>query len=139
MEISARGMSKTLVASVLILVIIVAVVGAYAALTYPRKVLSFSVSFSVGADVERKEFDVPILDQRVQVKVVINSGTSLWTARILSQENVLWSHGALQGGQTTYESEWIELQNGHYNFTFATAGLGSLNADIEVTSKGGFW
>ncbi len=138
MEKSGK-MSKTLIASVLILVVIVAVVGAYAILTYPRTVLGFSVSLTVGADVERKEFDVPILDQWVQVKVIVDSGTSLWIARILNQENILWNHQALQGGQTTYISEWMALPNGHYNLTCATIGLGSLNAHIEVTSKGGFW
>ena len=44
-----------------------------------------------------------------------------------------------KGGKTTYISEWIQIHSGHYNFTFATAGLGTLSAEIRVTSKGGFW
>jgi hypothetical protein len=139
MKNSPRKTSKALMVAALIVVIVVASVGIYAALTYPRAVVSFPVSFTIGAAVENREFDVPILHSWVQVEVVVSSGTSLWTAKILSQDNILWSHSAHQGGQTTYKSEWIELSSGHYNFTFATAGLGSLEAEIKVVSKGGFW
>ena len=130
-------MSKTLV--LVMIIVIAGAAGIYSALTYPRAVLDFPVSFTVGADVTRRAFNVPILNGRAQVEVVVNSGTSLWTAEISNQGNTLWSHGALQGGQTTYKSEWIELPSGSYNFTFATTGGGPLNAGIKVISKGGFW
>jgi hypothetical protein len=73
------------------------------------------------------------------VEVTVNSGTLLWTAQILSQSETLWTHATHQVGKTTYKSDWIKLSSGHYNFTFVTVGLGSLEADIKVTSKGGFW
>ncbi len=108
-------------------------------LTSPRSVVNFPVSFTIGADVERMEFNVPIFHDSVQIKVIVDNGNLLWTASILRQDNVLWSHAAHQGGQTTYSSDWVQLPSGDYNFTFATAGIGSLDAEILVTSKGGFW
>lgn len=132
-------MSKGLKAVVLILVIIVAVFSIYAAITYPRTVISLQISFTVGADVQRKEFDMLFLHDWVQVEVIVTSGTSLWNAKILSQGEVIWEHAAHQAGQTSYKSEWINLPSGKYNFTFATVGIGSLEAEIRVTSKGGFW
>ena len=139
MEKSSRRKSKTLRAVVLIAVLVVVALGVYIALTYPKTVVSFPVSFTWGADVENKEFDVPLLHGWAQVEVIVGSGTTWWTANIILQDETIWSHGAHQGGQTTYKSGWIELPSGHYNFTFATAGLGSLEAEIKVTTKGGFW
>jgi hypothetical protein len=126
-------------AAAAILIIIVAAVAAFSALTYPRQVLGFPVSFSVGADVVNKTFEVPVLDGAVQVKVAIESGSAIWTANVSSGNSTVWTHRAAQGGQTTYTSEWITLSSGTYDFSFATAGLGSLSAQITVDSKGGFW
>jgi len=139
MESDSKISRKTSMVFLLIAVVIAAILSVYAAFTYPRDVVSFQVSFTIGADVQRREFDVPILHRYVQVEVVVNSGTSLWTAKILDGDRGLWGHSASQGGQTTYRSGWIELSSGHYNFTFSTLGLGSLKAEIKVTSKGGFW
>jgi hypothetical protein len=139
MEKTTKKTSKTLKIVALIFVILFVSVGIYAALTSPRTIVSFPVSFTIGADVERKEFDVPMLHSFVQVEVAISTGSALWTASILNHDDTLWTHTAAQGGQTTYRSEWIQIPSGHYNFTFATAGLGTLAAEIKVTSKGGFW
>ena len=136
---SSRKTSKTLRVVVLIAVLVVVALGVYAALTYPKTVVSFPVSFTIGADVEHREFNVPLLHGWAQVEVIVSGGTALWTAKITLQNETIWSHNARQGGQTTYKSGWIELPSGHYNFTFATAGLGSLEAEIKVTTKGGFW
>jgi hypothetical protein len=122
-----------------IAIIAIATVAIYGALTYPRTVLSLSVSFTVGADVERKQFDVPFLNSWIQVGVAVNSGSALWVARILNQNETLWSHTSAQGEQTAYKSAWMQLSSGTYNFTFATLGVGSLSAEITLTSKGGFW
>lgn len=138
-EKSSRKTSKTLRAAVLTVVVVVVALGIYAIFTYPKTVVSFPVSFTIGADVERREFDMPLLHGWVQVEVVVGSGTTLWNAKILSDNDVFWEHSAHQGGQTTYKSGWVELPSGTYNFTFATAGLGSLEAQIKVASKGGFW
>lgn len=131
--------SKTFKAVVLITVLMVVSVVMYAVLTYPRTVVSFSVAFTIGANVESREFEMPFLHRWVEVEVTVTSGTALWTAKITSQNETFWSHATHQGGQTTYRSGWIELPSGKYNFTFATAGLGSLEAEIKVTTKGGFW
>jgi hypothetical protein len=132
-------MNRNLKIVAAITVIVIATVTVYGALTYPRTVLTFPVSFTIGADVEREQFDIPFLNDWVQVEVTINSGSALWTAKILNQEETFWSHSATQGGQTTYNSGWIKIASGNYNFTCATMGVGSLSAEITVTSKGAFW
>ncbi len=130
---------RRLRAVVLVAVLAVVAVAAYAALTYPKKVISFPVSFTIGANVEDREFEISPLHGWTQVEVIVHSGTALWTATIKNQDENIWDHRASQGGQTTYKSGWIELSSGHYNFTFATAGFGELEADVKVTTKGGFW
>ena len=135
----SSGKTKTLRSVVLIAVLVVVALGVYAAITYPKTVVSFPVAFTIGANVEHKEFDMPLLHGWTQVEVIVSSGTALWTATIKHQDETIWNHHASQGGQTTYKSGWIELPSGHYNFTFATAGLGSVEAEIKVTTKGGFW
>jgi hypothetical protein len=116
----------------------IAMVGIFAAITFPRKILTFPVSFTIGADSKREQMEVPILNDQVMVQVIINSGSALWNARILDGEETVWSHSAAQGEQTTYNSGWILIPSGTYNFTFATAGAGSLSAEITVSSKGEF-
>jgi hypothetical protein len=135
----SSGKKKTLRTVVLIAVLVVIALGIYIALTYPKTVVSFPVSFTWGADVENKEFEVPLLHGRAQVEVIVSSGQTWWTANIIHQDDPIWNHTTHQEDQTTYKSGWIELSSGHYNFTFATAGLGSLEAEIKVTTKGGFW
>lgn len=138
MKQRSENMSRTLKATLSVIAIIVVIIIAYAALTYPGNVVSFPVSFTLGANVEERDFDIPILHKWVQVEVTVPSGTALWTAKIESDSVMVWSDSAHQASQTTYKSGWIELPSGRYNFTFATAG-GSLEAEIRVTSKGGFW
>ena len=128
---------RTVVIAVVIILILI--LGGYSILTFPRTVLSLPVSFTLGAESQTNGFDVPFLQDKVQVEVVVSSGTSLWSARIVNQGNVLWSHAAVQGEQTKYDSEWIPLANAPYNLTFSTLGGGSLSAQVTVTSKGGFW
>ncbi len=133
------GRSKVLMAAVSVIIIAVACVGIYSIFTFPQSIVSLPVSFAIGADVKRQEFSVPVLHEWVQVEVVVASGNLLWTAEILNNGTVLWTHRTIQTGQTLYRSEWVKLASGNYNFTFATAGIGSLEAQISVTSKGGFW
>ena len=131
--------SKPLIALVAIMIIIVAVFSAYAGETYPRMQANIPVSFTIGADSKTTAFDQPFLDNKVQVQVAVQNGAALWQAQITSQGNVIWEHSAGQGEQTSYNSGWIELASGSYNFTFRTVGVGSLNAVATVTSKGSFW
>jgi hypothetical protein len=139
MATESRKMSKTWIVVLMVAALAVTSLGTYAALTFPRSVVSFPVSFTIGAEVEQREFEVPAMHEWVEVQVVVTSGTSLWTAKILVDDDVLWSHTAHQGDQTSYKSGWIKLPSGPYTFKFVTAGLGSLDAAISVTSKGGFW
>jgi hypothetical protein len=94
---------------------------------------------SAGVTYTPKEFDVPWLHGSLQVEIKVQSGTAIWSAKITSGDKEIWSHTAPQGGQTTYTSEWIGISTGHYNFTFGTIGVGSLEAEVRVTTKGGFW
>jgi hypothetical protein len=131
--------SRLLVYLAIIVILLIAVFAVYASFTYPKTALSVPVSFTIGFDVVTREFDVQFLNDKVQVQVAVESGTSLWNAQILNQSEVLWGYSATQGEQTSYQSDWIELPSGRYNFTFRTLGFGSLNAQVTVTSKGGFW
>jgi hypothetical protein len=133
------GKNRRLRSVVFVAVLAVVALVVYASLTYPVKAVSFPVSFTIGANVEDRELDMSPLHGWAQVEVTVNSGTALWTATIKNQDENIWDHRASQGGQTIYKSEWIELSSGQYNFTFATAGFGELNADVKVTTKGGFW
>jgi hypothetical protein len=125
-------------AAVAIIAIIVVAAG-YMAWTYPRAVLTIPVSFTLGADVARQSFDVPIMDGAVQVQVTVNSGGALWSAEIQRGNATVFTHRASQGGQTTYTSEWITVGAGTYSFSFATLGFGSLDARVTVSAKGGLW
>jgi hypothetical protein len=115
----------------------IATVGIFAAVTFPREMLTFPVTFTIGADAKREQMEVPLLNDQVMIQVIINSGSALWNAHILDGEETVWSHSAAQGEQTTYNTEWIPIPSGTCNFTFATAGAGSLSAEITVSSKGG--
>ena len=132
-------MSKTLRIILLFLITVAASFSVYAAATYPRTVVSFQVSFTIGADLRRETFEVPAMNDKGQVVIRIESGTSLWYAEITYGNEKVWRHSSTQKGQTTYKSEWIRLPSGTYNFTFGTVGFGSLQGEVEVIVKGGFW
>ena len=128
-----------IVAAVVIVVVVVA--GTFAGLTFPRTVVDFSVSFTDGVDSQQQEFEVPFMHDKVQIEVIVNNGSSLWRAFIKNDAVAeFWSHSATQGEQQTYHSDWIPLQSGRYNFTFANLNSTSaLEASVKVVSKGGFW
>lgn len=128
------AVSKALKAIVLIVIIVAAVFGVYAAVTFPRTVVSFPVSFTAGITNKHEEFDVPWLHGLVQVEVKVQSGTAMWFAKITSGDEIIWSHH----GSGDYVDHWIGISPGRYNFTFWIGG-GSLNAEIRVITKGGFW
>ena len=138
METSSKK-SMTTKALLLVTIIVGSFFVVYMVITYPRVIVSFPVSFTIGADIKRVEFEVPFLHSWIKVEVFVSSGTALWTAKILSNDTALWSHTASQSGQTTYSSEWIKISSGYYNFTITTVGIGSLEAEVRITSKGGFW
>ncbi len=130
---------KSIMAFVAMVVIIVAAFAVYAGVTYPRTSVNIPVSLTIGVDSKTSAFDQPFLDDRVQVQVAVQNGAALWRAQILSDDRVIWEHSAAQGEQQSYNSGWIQLSSGSYNFTFGTIGIGSLEATATVTSKGGFW
>jgi len=132
-------MAKSVIALAAIVIIIVAAFALYAGETYPRTTANTQVSFTIGADSKTTAFNQPFLDDKAQVQVTIQNGAALWRAQILSGDQVIWEHSAAQGEQQSYNSGWIILPSGNYNFTFGTIGIGSLDATVTVTSKGGFW
>ena len=131
--------NKSVIAIGAIVIIVVAAFAVYSGVTYPRKTVNTQVSFTVGADSKTTAFDQSFLDDKAQVQVTIQNGAALWRAQILSGSQVIWEHTAVQGEQQSYNSGWISLPNGNYNFTFGTIGIGSLEASATVSSKGGFW
>ncbi len=131
--------SKSIMALAAIVIIIVAAFAIYAGVTYTRTTANIPVSFTIGADTKTAAFNQPFPDDKTQVQVAIQNGAALWRAQILSGDQVIWEHSAAQGEQQSYNSGWIQLPSGSYNFTFGTIGIGSLDATATVTSKGGFW
>jgi hypothetical protein len=132
-------MNKTVVAVIVIVVVAVTAFAAYATWTYPKTVASIPVSFGVGVDSKTVTFSQPLLNDMVEVQVSIQSGATLWRAQILNGTQVVWEHSAAQGSQQSYNTGWMSLPSGNYNFTFGTIGVGSLDATATVMSKGGFW
>lgn len=131
--------SKIVIAIGAIVAIIIIVFAAYAGLTYPRTIVTIPVSFTVGTDVTNTQFDQSSVTNMVQVQVSVQSGAALWRARILNGDTVVWEHSAAQGEQQSYNSGWLALASGTYNFTFGIIGGNSLQATVTVSSKGGFW
>ena len=131
--------SKWVIALVTIAIIIVAAFAVFGGVNYPRTIVNIHVSFTVGADEKTTAFDRSFLDDKIQVQVTVQNGAALWKAQITSQGNIIREHSAQQGEQTAYNSSWMKLPSGSYNFTLQTVGSGSLNAVVTVTSKGGFW
>lgn len=129
--------SRAATASIAVAVIVLVVSALYAGLTYPRTIVTVPVSFTVGADVTNTQFDQPALNNRVQVQVSVESGLALWQARILDGDQVMWEYATGQSGQQSYDSGWIDLPSGNYNFTFGA--IGALDAMVTVSTKGGFW
>ncbi len=58
---------------------------------------------------------------------------------LTSNGTEIWSHQKAQGEQTIYSSDYFALASGSYTFTFAALGAGSLDAQIDIQAKGGFW
>ncbi len=129
-------LTKSLVAIALLLVVAFAL---YASVTYPRAVVTIAISFTIGAESKTTPLRQQFLNDKVQVEVSVENGAALWKAQILSGDQVVWTHSAAQGEQQNYNSGWIQLSSGSYNFTFGTIAFGSLNAQVTVASKGGFW
>lgn len=131
--------SRGVIVAVAVVVVLIIVFAVYVGLTYPRTVLTIPVSFTAGIDQKNATFDQSSLDSMVQVQVSVQNGAALWRAQILNGSSVIWSHTASLGEQQSYNSGWIGLQSGQYNFTFGVIGGGSLDATATVSSKGGFW
>lgn len=137
----ARNRTSRLLKGIIITGIIIIVASiAFSFWTYPKNILSFPVAFTIGATTEDKEFNVPILDNSIQIQVKVNNGASLWQATILSSNGTtIWSHQKAQSEQTLYSSDYFPINSGDYTLTFKTIGAGSLDAQIDIQAKGGFW
>lgn len=128
-----------ILALVAVVIILFASLAVYAGVTYPTTVVNTQVSFTVGADSKTTAFVQSFLDDKVEIQVTVQTGAALWRAQIKNGDQILWEHSAVQGKQQSYNSDWISLPSGNYNFTFGTIGVGSLQASATVSSKGGFW
>lgn len=134
------GASTFLKIIAIVVAVVVLIAAVFVALTFPRTVVEFPVSFTIGIDREQRQIGIPWLHDKAQVEVAVTNGSSLWRASITnSTGEEVWSHSALQGEQTTYTSGWIAMPSASYNFTFSTIGAGSLDATIKIISKGGIW
>ena len=128
-------LSAATVIMLMIIAIIFVAVAAYAAVTFPRTVASTTVSLTAGINSKTVEFDVPSLHEKAQIEIKVQSGLgAVWSATISSGNNVLWN----KQGSGNYLSDWFNLPTGHYVFTFITLG-GSLEAQVNIITKGGIW
>ncbi len=140
MEPTKTGISTAAKVAAALIIIIMLAIASFSVLTYPSTVVSFSVSFTIGASTQEKTFTIQAWDNAADVQIGVSSGSALWSGSIInSNETTAWNHRAAQGEQTIYSSGWVALPSGTYNFTFGTIGAGSLNADVAVEAKGGFW
>jgi hypothetical protein len=114
-------------------------IGLYTVFTYPSTIIRFPVSFTIGADTTHEALEVSVLQSHVRVDVVVATGSTWWTAQILQGDTEVWSHSMTQNDQTVFQSDWIELPAGSYNFTYTAASLAALDLEVTVTVKGGFW
>jgi len=133
--------SRTLKIVAVIMIAVIAVTVAYVAITFPHTIVNFPVAFSVGPDQVKTEFELPALHDKVQVQVTLSGNSTSWGAAIEDVNGVeLWAYrGSAQTNQTIYHSAWTTIPSGRYNFTFSSITKESLNAEISITSKGGFW
>lgn len=94
-----------------VLVIVLAVVVLYSALTFPRAEVNLQVSFTVGVDREAKEFDVPFLQDKALVEVGVTTGTALWRASITDANgSEVWSYSKAQGDQLPTRADGLRFQ-----------------------------
>ena len=131
--------SKTTLSAIILVVIILLGLSIFAIITYPQVLVNSPIALTLGTDSKNVEFEQPFLNDKLQVQVKIDSGVSLWEAKILDNDTVVWEHSTGQSEKTTFRSDWISLPSGSYNFTFKTIGIGSLGAVVTVSSKGSFW
>ena len=133
--------SRTSKIAAVVVVVIVVIAVAYAGLTFPRTIAEFPIAFSAGPDETKIAFDVPPLNDKVQVEVSLPGNSTSWIATIDNADGQeLWTYNGLkQENQTVYHSAWIPLQSGSYNFSFAIGGSEAINAEISLSSKGDLW
>jgi hypothetical protein len=124
---------------ILVVGVLTTIFGVYTLMTYPITAISFPVSFTIGADTKHEALEISVLQSQVRIDVVVAMGSTWWTAKIFQDDTEVWSHSMTQNDQTVFQSDWIELQPGSYNFTYTAASLAALDLDVTVITKGGFW
>jgi hypothetical protein len=124
---------------ILVVGVLTTIFGVYTLMTYPITAISFPVSFTIGADTKHEALEISVLQSHVRIDVVVAMGSTWWTAKIFQDATEVWGHSMTQNDQTVFQSDWIELQPGLYNFTYTAASLAALDLDVTVITKGGFW
>ncbi|MCW4039856.1 MAG: hypothetical protein NWE83_03775 [Candidatus Bathyarchaeota archaeon] len=124
---------------ILVVGVLTTIFGVYTLMTYPITAISFPVSFTIGADTKHEALEISVLQSQVRTDVVVAMGSTWWTAKIFQDDTEVWSHSMTQNDQTVFQSDWIELQPGSYDFTYTAASLAALDLDVTVITKGDFW
>ena len=123
-------------AAIAVLIIIVAAVGGWLAITYPRETTRISVNIEAAGS-ETHTGNLQILQTQIQLNIVVTSSSALWTLRLYnSTGDIVWSYSALSTGALTVNSPWIIITE---NFTIQIAALGSLAGEIAVLGRGFPW
>ncbi|WEU40212.1 MAG: hypothetical protein OdinLCB4_007015 [Candidatus Odinarchaeum yellowstonii] len=123
-------------AAIAILIIIVAGVGGWLALSYPREISRISVNIEA-AGRETHSGAMQILQTQIQLNVIVTASSALWTLRLYnSTGDIIWSYSALSTGALTVNSPWIPLTE---NYNIQISALGSLTGEIIVLGRGFPW
>jgi hypothetical protein len=85
-----------------------------------------------------KEFAGALILIGVGILLLLQGSNMLFEMNPLTVSPRAWLEPhCLQSSQTTFISDWIRLSSGRYNFTFATAGLGSLEVKLSLHLRAG--
>ncbi|MEM2109438.1 MAG: hypothetical protein QW327_03015 [Candidatus Odinarchaeota archaeon] len=123
-------------AAIAIIVIVIAAVGGWLAISYPREISRISVNIEA-AGIETHDGSLQILQTQLQLNIAITSSSALWTLRLYnSTGDIVWSYSALSTGALTVNSPWITITG---NFTIQIAALGALTGQVIVSGRGFPW
>ncbi len=122
--------------AIAVLVIIIAGVGGWLALTYPREVARISLNIETAGS-RSNTGSLQLLQTQVQLNIVVTGSSAIWTIRLYnSTGDIIWSYSALSKGALTVNSPWITITE---NYSIQIIALGSLTGEIIVSGRGYPW
>lgn len=123
-------------AAIAVLIIIIAAVGGWLAISYPREITRLNVNIETAGS-ENHNGNLQILQTQAQLNIIVTSSSALWTLRLYnSTGDIVWSYSALSTGTLTVNSPWITITE---NFTVQIGALGALTGEIIVLGRGFPW